>query len=97
LFRWPPAFGFELFQLKLAETGNQNIEALKKASTAVGRFDLSAYTERLAGRWKAEREYESATQESFAGLPIPGILQNEWREFIRAGEGYLHTLARVLL
>jgi hypothetical protein len=79
-------------QLKLAETSNQHIEALKKAFVAIGRFDLSTYVEKLTSLQKAERQYESATQESFAGLPIPGILQNEWREFIRAGEGYLRTL-----
>jgi hypothetical protein len=79
-------------QLKLAETGNQHLDALKKAYSVVGRFDIAAYGERLASLRKAEREYESATQESFAGLPIPGLLQDEWREFIRAGEEYLRAL-----
>jgi energy-coupling factor transporter ATP-binding protein EcfA2 len=79
-------------QLKLAETGNQHLDALKKAFSAVGRFDISVYGERLASLQKAEREYESATQESFAGLPIPGLLQDEWRQFIRAGEEYLRAL-----
>lgn len=79
-------------QLKLAETGNQHLDALKKAFSAVGRFDISAYGERLAALQKAEREYERATQESFAGLPIPGLLQDEWRQFIRAGEEYLRAL-----
>jgi hypothetical protein len=79
-------------QLKLAETGNQNIDALKKAFSAIGRFDISAYAERLANLQKAEREYEIATQESFAGLTIPGLLQDEWLEFIRAGEDYLRAL-----
>ena len=41
---------------------------------------------------KAEREYEKRDAESFAGLPIPGLLKDEWRQFIRAGEEYLHTL-----
>jgi recombinational DNA repair ATPase RecF len=79
-------------QLKLAETGNQHLDALKKAYSVLGRFDIASYGERLASLRKAEREYESATQESFAGLPIPGLLQDEWREFIRAGEEYLCAL-----
>lgn len=79
-------------QLKLAETGNQHLDALKKAFSVIGRFDIAVYGERLASLQKAEREYESATQESFAGLPIPGLLQDEWREFIRAGEEYLRAL-----
>ncbi len=79
-------------QLKLAETGNQHLDELKKAFSAIGRFDISAYAERLASLQNAEREYEIATRESFAGLPIPGLLQDEWREFIRAGEEYLRAL-----
>jgi hypothetical protein len=79
-------------QLKLAETENQIFEALKKVFSALSRFDIPGYQEKLAAVQKAEREYESATQESFAGLPIPKILQDEWREFIRAGEDYLRTL-----
>ena len=79
-------------QLKLAETRNQHLDAIKKAFSVIGGFDISAYGERLASLQKAEREYESATQESFAGLPIPGLLQDEWRKFIRAGEEYLREL-----
>jgi len=41
---------------------------------------------------KAEQQYEKATQESFAGLPIPGLLKEEWRRFIQAGDEYLKTL-----
>ncbi len=79
-------------QVKLAETGNQHIDALKKALSVIGQFDIAAYGERLGSLQKAEREYERATQESFAGLPIPGLLQEEWREFVRAGEEYLRAL-----
>jgi hypothetical protein len=78
-------------QLKLAEAGNQHLEALKKAFASISQFDIPEYSERLLGFKKAERDYESATQESFAGLPIPGLLKDEWREFIRAGEVYLRV------
>jgi hypothetical protein len=79
-------------QLKLAETVQQNFDALIKAFTFVKRFDFREYAEILE-RWrKAEQQYERATQESFAGLPIPGLLKEEWRRFIQAGEEYLKTL-----
>lgn len=79
-------------QLKLAEAENLNLEAIKRAFTALGQFDIPDYSGKLGALQKAKREYESATQESFAGLPIPRILEDEWREFIRSGEDYLRTL-----
>jgi len=79
-------------QLKLAETVKQNLDALIKSLSAVGRFDMPKYTKSLDRLEKAEQQYEKATQESFAGLPIPGLLKEEWRRFIQAGEEYLKTL-----
>ena len=79
-------------QLKLAETVKQHLEALTKALSAVGRFDLPKYAKSLDRLQKAEQQYEKATQESFAGLPIPGLLKEEWRRFIQSGEEYLKTL-----
>ena len=79
-------------QLKLAETANQHLGALEKAFTAISYFDMAAYADRLSRMQEAEREYENATQASFAGLPIPGLLKDEWRQFIRAGEEYLRRL-----
>jgi hypothetical protein len=79
-------------QLALAQTRRQHLDALVKAFSAIGRFDIPLYMERVTALRRAERAYESATQESFAGLPIPGLLKEEWRDFIRAGEDYLRTL-----
>lgn len=79
-------------QLKLAETVKQHLEALIKSLSAVGRFDVPKYGKILERLQKAEQQYEKATQESFAGLPIPGLLKEEWRRFIQAGEEYLKTL-----
>lgn len=79
-------------QLKLAETVKQHLEALTKALSAVGRFDLPKYAKSLDRLQKAEQQYEKTTQESFAGLPIPGLLKEEWRRFIQSGEEYLKTL-----
>lgn len=79
-------------QLKLAETVRQHLDALVKSFSAVGRFEVPNYAKSLERLQKAEQEYEKATQESFAGLPIPGLLKEEWRRFIQAGEEYLKTL-----
>ncbi len=79
-------------QLKLAETVKQHLDTLTKALTAIGRFDSPKYAKSLERFQKAEKQYEKATQESFAGLPIPGLLKEEWRRFIQAGEEYLKTL-----
>jgi hypothetical protein len=79
-------------QLKLAETVKQHLEALIKSLSAIGRFDVPKYGKSLDRLQKAAQQYEKATQESFAGLPIPGLLKEEWRRFIQAGEEYLKTL-----
>jgi len=79
-------------QLKLAETVKQHLEALIKSLSVVGRFDVPKYAKSLGRLQTAEQQYERATQESFAGLPIPGLLKEEWRRFIQAGEEYLETL-----
>jgi energy-coupling factor transporter ATP-binding protein EcfA2 len=79
-------------QLKLAETMKQHLDALVKSSSVVGRFDVPKYAKSLERLQKAEQQYEKATQESFAGLPIPGLLKEEWRRFIQSGEEYLKTL-----
>ncbi|MGO9402866.1 MAG: AAA family ATPase [Terriglobales bacterium] len=82
-------------QLKLAETVKQHLDALVKFSSATGRFDVPKYAKGLERLQKAEQQYEKATQESFAGLPIPGLLKEEWRRFIQSGEEYLKTLDEV--
>jgi hypothetical protein len=79
-------------QLKLAETAKVNFDALVKAFSAIGSFDAPKYGKSLERLRKAEEEYEKATQRSFAGREIPGLLKEEWRRFIQAGEEYLQTL-----
>jgi hypothetical protein len=79
-------------QLKLAETVKQDLYGLMKACSFLERFDVPKYAKSLDGFRSAEERYEKATRESFAGLPIPGLLQEEWRRFIQAGEEYLNSL-----
>jgi hypothetical protein len=79
-------------QLKLAEAVKQHVNTMTRAVAAIGRFDTPKYVNSLQRLQKAEKEYDRATQESFAGLPIPGLLKDEWRRFVQAGEEYLRTL-----
>jgi len=79
-------------QLKLAETVKQHLDTLVKSLSSVGRFDVPKYARNVERLQKAERQYEKATQQSFAGLPIPGLLKEEWRRFIQSGEEYLKTV-----
>ncbi len=79
-------------QLRLAETLKQHLEALLRSFPVLGRFDSATYGKAIDRLRRAQREYEIATQESFAGLPIPGVLQDEWWRFIQAGEDYVKSL-----
>ena len=65
---------------------------LLRAATAIGGFDVMGFNKMLERLRAAEQRYEKATQESFAGLDIPGLLQEEWRNLIQAGDAYLKSL-----
>jgi hypothetical protein len=79
-------------QLKLAESLRQHLAAINSTVAALARFDTQDYAKKLAAYRTAEKQYDNVTRESFAGLPIPGILKNEWTQFIQAGDAYLKTL-----
>ena len=79
-------------QLRLAETIEQDIEALLRLINIFGPFDVQSYNVSLALLREAEGHHDRVTRDSFAGLPIPGLLQEEWRRFVQAGEAYLQTL-----
>ena len=78
--------------VKLAERQKENLEALAIGFSALGHFDAPASNLAIDRLRIARRQYEEATQKSFAGVPIPGVLQEEWTRFIQAGEDYLRTL-----
>jgi AAA domain len=79
-------------QLKLAEGTTSTLNALLEAVEAIGGFNIPKYTGSLDRLQRARHQYEGATQMSFAGMPIPRLLKEEWRRFIQAGEDYLKTL-----
>jgi hypothetical protein len=57
--------------------------------TALGEFDSALYAQSVQNVDSARQAYERATQQSFAGLTLPGVLEDEWKRFIQAGEDYL--------
>lgn len=76
-------------QLRLAETQRQHVSAILQALSTVGAFDAAGYERGIQQMNTARQDYERATQSSFAGMSIPGVLQEEWKRFIQAGEEYL--------
>jgi hypothetical protein len=79
-------------QLRLAEATTSSLNVLLNAAQAIGGFGIPKYTQSLDRLRKAQEQYESATKTSFAAMAIPGLLKEEWRRFIQAGEDYLKTL-----
>jgi hypothetical protein len=77
-------------QLKLGEAAKQHLETIEKSLSALGHFNPTQYGAGIERLQKAAKTYEQATQESFAGLQIPGLLKEEWRRFVQAGEEYLN-------
>jgi energy-coupling factor transporter ATP-binding protein EcfA2 len=65
------------------------VTALKTAIGTAKSFDVATYTTRISARDKAFQRREDAGHKAFEGLAIPGILGDEWRRFIQAGEEYL--------
>jgi recombinational DNA repair ATPase RecF len=79
-------------QVKAATDLKQRVEALGKAFNLLGGIDLEAYTSGLARVKTANEQYDGVTRKSFAGLEVPGILGDAWKQFIQSGEEYLNTI-----
>jgi hypothetical protein len=79
--------------LTLADTDKQFLDRALRLVKIVSGFDLAEYAAALGEFSAASLRYEQATKSSFAGVTIPGILQDEWRRFIQAGEDYLQAIA----
>jgi energy-coupling factor transporter ATP-binding protein EcfA2 len=76
-------------ELKRARDRAAVVTALKTAMGTVKNFDVATYTARISARDKASQRHEDAGNRAFTGLAIPGILGDEWRRFIQAGEEYV--------
>jgi hypothetical protein len=65
------------------------VKALKSAIETAKTFDVTTYASRVQARDQASRRRDEAGNKAFEGVGIPGVLSNEWRQFIQAGEEYL--------
>ena len=65
------------------------MKALKTAIETAKAFDVATYASRVQARDQASRRRDDAGSKAFEGLGIPGVLSEEWRQFIQAGEEYL--------
>jgi energy-coupling factor transporter ATP-binding protein EcfA2 len=85
------ALGSTNTQNELKRTRNRAVvvTTLKTAIETVKNFDVATYAARVSARDKALQRREVAGNKAFEGLAIPGLLSDEWRRFIQAGEEYL--------
>jgi energy-coupling factor transporter ATP-binding protein EcfA2 len=69
------------------------VQSVKAAIEAAKAFDVAKYASHVQARDEAARRRDEAGSKAFEGLGIAGVLTDEWRQFIQAGEEYLkkHT------
>lgn len=82
-------------RLQVATAERDLLRSLLNAVQAAEEFEEAAYADGLAAFQEAQARYKHATEEAFAGEDIPGVLSEAWREFIEAGERYLHDTRQV--
>lgn len=76
-------------ELKRSRDRAAVVKALKSAIETAKAFDITTYASRVQARDQASRRRDEAGNKAFEGLGIPGVLSDEWRQFIQAGEEYL--------
>jgi len=65
------------------------VKALKSAIETAKPFDIGTFSSHVQARNQASQRSDQAGSKSFEAAGIPGVLSQEWREFIQAGEEYL--------
>lgn len=76
-------------ELKRARDRLAVVQRLKSALQAIRLFDPYRYAVCVEAWNRAKHQRDSAGYETFKHLGIPGVLTEEWRAFIQAGEAYL--------
>jgi energy-coupling factor transporter ATP-binding protein EcfA2 len=76
-------------ELKRSRDRAAVVKALKTAIETTRAFDVATYGSYVQARDQASRRRDEAASKAFDGLGIPGVLTQEWRQFIQAGEEYL--------
>ena len=65
------------------------VKALKTAIETAKAFDIATHVSHVQARDQAAQRRDVAGSKAFQGLGIPGVLSQEWQQFIQAGEEYL--------
>lgn len=76
-------------ELKRARDRVALVKALGSAIQTAKAFDVATYSSRVQLRDQASRRRDDAGNKAFDGVGVPGVLSDEWRQFIQAGEEYL--------
>lgn len=77
-------------ELKRARDRAAVVRSLKTAIETTKAFDIAKYAALVEACKKAARRHDEAGSMAFDSLGIPGVLTDEWRTFIQAGENYLN-------
>jgi energy-coupling factor transporter ATP-binding protein EcfA2 len=69
------------------------VKTLKTVVETAKAFDVATYDSYVLALNQAAKRRDDAGNKAFEGLGIPGVLSQEWRQFIQAGEEYLEKSA----
>jgi energy-coupling factor transporter ATP-binding protein EcfA2 len=76
-------------ELRRARERTVVVDSLRSAIQTAKVFDITGYESHLESFKSAVQRRDEAGSNAFAGLTIPGVLSDEWRSFVEAGEEYL--------
>jgi ABC-type cobalamin/Fe3+-siderophores transport system ATPase subunit len=76
-------------ELKRARDRLTVVKALMSAIQTANAFDIATFSSHVQARNQASERSDQAGSKSFEAAGIPGVLSQEWRRFIQAGEEYL--------
>jgi len=79
-------------RLELVRAERELLSSIQSTATTIADFDLDAYDQALEALKQAEEKQRRATQTTFAGFDIPGMLSDAWREFVTAGDAYVKDI-----
>ena len=82
-------------ELKRARDRSTVVKALKATIQTAKTFDVATYISHVRARDLASQRRDEAGSKAFEGLGIPGVLSEEWRQFIQASEEYIKRNAAI--
>lgn len=83
-------------ELKRARDRVALVKAFKSAIETAKAFDVTTYSSRVQSRDQASQRRDDAGNKAFDGVGIPGVLSDEWQQFIQAGEEYIRKNAAAI-